>query len=153
MTPWEWCLLVLAAWQVVDTYFNGSILAWLPEQAQAWRDQPPDATAPWLARRRRALQTWLGELGSCHYCFSHWPPLVLTVLVLTGLPGGRFLLCWLAAVRVITLANLLLPKQARLDRVPELLLNEAYLQQLATGPLDVDDTAPGTPAPASDPPT
>lgn len=103
-----WLLCLLAAWQAVDTWFNGSLF------------QRARVAALRCSRSPQRGYALLGELLTCAYCLSHHAPwlTMLAALLLYALGGSSlalFVVGSLAATRVITLADSLLPERAQLD--------------------------------------
>ena len=141
MTWLDFLALTLAAAAVVDVWFNGSIFAdwraFMQDKADGPEDPGEDAASdtdeedegeplPFMMRiADRVVPTFIAELLSCSFCFSHHTPWLLAVLLffpslLVETPWIVFLLkvpvYSLAATRLGTVMNALLPAEARYTR-------------------------------------
>ncbi len=104
-------VIVLAASQLVDVWFNGSIFAEARAFLQSKRSDPD------------AGPCRLCDLMVCWYCLAHWAVLLAALLFWGGPLLGTFVgsICrfavWvLAGIRLLILLNILLPKKVHIER-------------------------------------
>lgn len=106
----ELLVAVLASWQVVETYENGSLFA----RIRAWAD----------ANHERSL---VAELLWCMFCFSHHPPYLLWIWIFVAWlyrDGVGYWMqivpLWLATTRLVQLAR----KLAEPDEFDSVVIDE-----------------------------
>lgn len=147
MTTLDFIALSLAAGDIVDVWFNGSIFSAIRGYVQA-RADTPDAPAPedelvlpppedptiteetsaWTRFGDRFLPTLLAELLSCSYCFSRHTPFYLAVCFYVPslfLPSPwsdlvKLPVYALAAARLGWVLNGILPARLQYDRYKQL---------------------------------
>jgi hypothetical protein len=107
---------ILATWQLVDTWFKGSLFRETRETMRTELAMP--TTSTW--------RRWWLELQLCWYCYSHHvavfvvvPYLVLDLLPAPWLYLARIPVYVLAVIRGVTLAQSLLPADLQYDPPPE----------------------------------